>query len=171
MTHMQWALENVDEPYVYRRDGQRDIIRPSLRSRMEEKISRGSAEDCWDWTGSCDPNGYGRISFSGRTQLTHRIAFLLANGHLPTVVRHACDRPPCCNPNHLISGSQTDNLRDMTDRGRHWNQQKTHCSSGHEFTAENTYNKPEGGRSCRTCRAQWMRDFKNRRQAVRHDQD
>lgn len=30
----------------------------------------------------------------------------------------------------------------------------THCSEGHEFTPENTYDRPDGGgRQCRTCNA------------------
>ncbi len=28
---------------------------------------------------------------------------------------------------------------------------KTHCDHGHEFTPENTYAKPSGGRQCRAC--------------------
>ena len=30
--------------------------------------------------------------------------------------------------------------------------QVTHCKRGHEYTIENTYTKPAGGRACRTCK-------------------
>jgi hypothetical protein len=36
-------------------------------------------------------------------------------------------------------------------------QQKTHCSKGHEFTLENTRITPEGWRNCRTCHRMKMR--------------
>jgi hypothetical protein len=33
----------------------------------------------------------------------------------------------------------------------------THCTRGHELTAENTYTDPRGNRRCRTCRRAWPR--------------
>jgi len=51
----------------------------------------------------------------------HRFAWMLANGkEIPTgmVVRHTCDNPPCCNPEHLLVGTHADNMADMDARGR-----------------------------------------------------
>ena len=44
----------------------------------------------------------------------------IANGPIPAEVkvRHTCDNPPCCNPKHLLRGSQLDNIRDRVARGR-----------------------------------------------------
>lgn len=33
-------------------------------------------------------------------------------------LRHSCDNPPCCNPKHLIVGTQAENTQDKIDRGR-----------------------------------------------------
>ena len=44
------------------------------------------------------------------------------------------------------------------------NAAKTCCSSGHEFTPENTYVDPTGKRNCRTCvRAHWRRYYAERK--------
>ena len=50
----------------------------------------------------------------------HRVAYSLTHGQIPerAVVRHQCDNGLCCNPAHLISGTQADNVQDMIDRGR-----------------------------------------------------
>lgn len=34
------------------------------------------------------------------------------------VVRHTCDNPPCCNPEHLSLGTQGDNVRECHAKGR-----------------------------------------------------
>jgi hypothetical protein len=34
------------------------------------------------------------------------------------MVRHSCDNPPCCNPSHLLEGTQLDNMGDAASRGR-----------------------------------------------------
>jgi predicted DNA-binding protein (UPF0251 family) len=83
-------------------------------------------DDCIEWTGATTKRGYGKRQIKGKHYLVHRLAFQERHGYLPTVVRHTCDNPPCHNPDHLIPGTQADNMRDMVDRGRsnagrkHW---------------------------------------------------
>ena len=85
----------------------------------------------------------------------HRHAWEQAYGPIPEgmCVLHRCDNPPCYNAGHLFLGSKGDNLRDMCAKGRHWQQQKTHCLKGHEYTKENTYEPPNkpGTRECKAC--------------------
>lgn len=45
---------------------------------------------------------------------------VLVNGEIPAdmVVRHTCDNSKCINPEHLILGTQADNVQDCVDRNR-----------------------------------------------------
>lgn len=90
--------------------------------RFWEKVDRSGP--CWVWTGFRDARGYGKFAAAGSRAApvsAHRLAWLYANNEMigrPYVVRHKCDNPPCCNPDHLEIGTQHDNSRDMLERGR-----------------------------------------------------
>ena len=75
--------------------------------------------DCLEWTGGFLYNGYGRTKAYGKYWYTHRLALELegvdTTGHN---VLHSCDNPRCCNPNHLRTGTQQDNMADRNSRGR-----------------------------------------------------
>lgn len=92
--------------------------------RQVEQLPNG----CWRWLGrSRDRKGYGRFSLEGRLLLAHRAAWLLFVGAIPDglMVRHRCPgggRPWCVNPDHLLLGTNTDNMQDMLTDGRHWAQ-------------------------------------------------
>lgn len=77
---------------------------------------------CWLWSGQCDRFGYGLVTTSKiRNKLAHRIAWTAFYGEIPAdlVVRHRCDVPACCNPDHLELGTHLDNSRDCISRDRH----------------------------------------------------
>ena len=88
---------------------------PSIE-KLKKNVSI-SKDGCWEWAGSLNHGGYGQW---GEVYGVHRIAWSLTNGEIPKgmVVRHDCDNPPCCNPEHLRLGTQADNVKDMRDRGR-----------------------------------------------------
>ena len=77
--------------------------------------------DCLVFTGYKMPNhtkaggaGYGKIAVAGKRWLAHRyVASLLG---LVGTVRHTCDNRPCCNPAHLVGGTQQDNMIDKSMR-------------------------------------------------------
>lgn len=77
-------------------------------------------EACWPWKGYRWPSGYGRVIRKGRNIRTHRLAFMLARGPIPTGmhVLHHCDNPPCCNPAHLFLGTHDTNMADKKAKGR-----------------------------------------------------
>lgn len=74
---------------------------------------------CKLWTGPWNKvNGYGYTHHEGAKTSVHRLAFFLANGYWPKICRHTCDVKLCWNPDHLIDGTQADNIRDAMERGR-----------------------------------------------------
>lgn len=80
--------------------------------------------DCLNFDGFLNQWGYGMCWHNGSSQLAHRVAYTEARG-LPIesikgkVVRHTCDNPTCVNPEHLLIGTQQDNMDDKMRRGRH----------------------------------------------------
>lgn len=81
-------------------------------------MSQKPIGDCIEWQGS-KRNGYGRRRYKGKVWSAHR-AVLDELGLLdPTkLVLHKCDNPSCVNPDHLFQGTQTDNMKDMSAKGR-----------------------------------------------------
>lgn len=80
-----------------------------------DSVSRGRPNECWPWTGRLTRDGYGAF---GRKR-AHRVAYWLNGGEIDgKIIRHRCDNPACCNPNHLIAGTHADNVRDRVERGR-----------------------------------------------------
>lgn len=90
----------------------------SIVQRFWPKVDRREPHECWPWTASTNPHGYGQIKVRDKLQRAHRVAYWLTHGVWPPVVRHTCDNPPCCNPAHLLPGTQSENRQDMYDRGR-----------------------------------------------------
>jgi len=83
---------------------------------------------CWIWSGATNTAGYGQTQFLGRLRLVHRIVHMCKSGVFPArseVIMHTCDVPSCINPAHLKSGSQRENMYDMSNKGRaHWQASK-----------------------------------------------
>jgi hypothetical protein len=109
---------------------------------------------CIEWKGARSAAGYAVKRHEGKVQYVHRLIFQSAWGIVlkpDQKVRHTCDNPGCVNPMHMQLGTQKDNMQDASQRKRLFNQRKTHCINGHEFTSENTYLRAEGGRKCKQC--------------------
>ena len=93
-----------------------------LSERFWSKVDKQGSTECWPWTASVVKNlGYGQFGMGGTMMRSHRVAWELSNGPIPAgmFVLHKCDNPPCCNPQHLFIGTQTDNMQDALAKGRH----------------------------------------------------
>jgi hypothetical protein len=96
-------------------------------ARFWEKV-RQSPSGCWEWTANRAGGGrqrlYGQFTANvdGRrvALYAHRLSWQMAHGAIPAghYVCHACDNTICVNPAHLFLGSQFDNMRDASAKGR-----------------------------------------------------
>lgn len=88
--------------------------------RFEEKFSMEPNTGCWLWSASSTKAGYGLFHYEGRLQLAHRVSHQMYIGDVGTsVVMHTCDTPSCVNPDHLVLGTQGENIRSSVGKGRH----------------------------------------------------
>jgi hypothetical protein len=73
-----------------------------LPANMQSKITL--VGDCWEWTGSRNPKGYGSVTNGkGASMLAHRRSYEIFNGPIPDgfEVDHLCENTSCVNPAHL----------------------------------------------------------------------
>lgn len=81
-------------------------------------------EDCWNWTGCSDKDGYGRFNTrpNGIKKMVaaHRYCWEIFKPKIPDgiLLLHKCDWPPCVNPSHLFLGTHKDNVDDMISKER-----------------------------------------------------
>ena len=76
---------------------------------------------CWLWTGARKSQmGYGAIWCRPRLLSAHRLSWYIKHGPIPRgmMVLHRCDNPLCIRPSHLYLGTHTENMADMSKRGR-----------------------------------------------------
>lgn len=87
--------------------------------------------ECWKCT-SHKPNKYGYfiIHCENKAIGLHRYMYEIHKGviKLGNVIRHTCDNKWCINPEHLIEGTQADNMQDMVNRDRSLQGSKNHNS-------------------------------------------
>ena len=130
MTREARALKGYQR-YRLRKRGVDVPFLPSHRSHKEPArfwsfVDKSAGKNaCWPWKAGKTSVGYGAYSIglgeARKVYGAHQIALFFSTGQLPVsgrVSRHSCDNPACCNPAHLCWGTQSENIRDMVDRGR-----------------------------------------------------
>jgi hypothetical protein len=92
--------------------------------RFWDNVRIGGPDDCWPWvgdTGTREPTGHVRIWHQGVKIYAHRLAYLLAGGHIDDgeVVMHSvCDRGDCQNYLHMRAGTSAENTRERDEKNR-----------------------------------------------------
>lgn len=111
----------VDDP-----SGQDPTLPPgfskTFRQRFFEKVQKTSS--CWVWTGAINSNGYGWIGKGKNdagTVAAHIASWIIHFGPVPDGldVLHDCpggDNPACVCPQHLWTGTASDNAIDAVEK-------------------------------------------------------
>lgn len=92
------------------------------RCRVERRLSKAFKTDANGCVVSVVANSadYPELKIGGDRISLHR-AVVIARGEellAGVVVRHTCDNPRCVNSEHLVTGTQSQNIRDMYERHR-----------------------------------------------------
>lgn len=94
-------------------------MRKSLAARFMEKV-KIRKDNCWDWAGYKDKDGYGYFKLSKAETRAHRASYLIFKGPITKgmVIMHLCSNRFCTNPSHLKEGSQAENIQDASRKER-----------------------------------------------------
>lgn len=94
------------------------LVLEHCRAKVRDNVEV-SETGCWEWTRSTDGR-YGHIWLLGQRFKAHVAAAILWKGVVTRtrVLRHQCDNPLCCNPDHLRPGTQKQNRWEASERGR-----------------------------------------------------
>lgn len=91
----------------------------SLLDRFLAKVEK-SENGCWNWVGAKFLSGYGLYRTPDKVaHRAHRLSKELHGQPLSAgeVGRHSCDNKLCVRPDHILAGSQGQNMKEAQERG------------------------------------------------------
>jgi len=97
--------------------------------RFWSKVAKGAPDECWEWQGTRDGDGYGVFTEHDEARVNkrvyrkaHQVAFEFEHGWYPAAgsgleLRHLCGNRPCVNVAHLTPGTSQENTDDRLMHG------------------------------------------------------
>lgn len=92
-----------------------------LIDRFNRNTNMAGPDECWEWIGPRNEQGYGKVRYNGRGSLAHRMSYEIHKGPIADGmhVLHSCDNPKCVNPAHLRQGTHRENMDEMVQKKRY----------------------------------------------------
>jgi len=127
------AIKRFKDNEAYARKIGREVGEPGRPANTPEvlwsKVDKRGEDECWEWKGFRNHDGYGRTWINDKGYYAHRVIYSLVypntiSLNAPTsqnetgFLLHTCDNPSCCNPKHLWVGNHADNMADKAEKGR-----------------------------------------------------
>lgn len=116
------AFWSVPSQFKYTRFCAKDCRHLPWEERLWENVVPGAnPDDCWTFKLVANSEGYPYLKKDGKEERVSRLMWELHNGPIPEefVIRHTCDNTKCINPDHLLVGTQSQNIQDCVKRKRH----------------------------------------------------
>jgi hypothetical protein len=95
-------------------------------------VKKENIENCIEWPFCRGKDGYGLITWRGKTFRVHRLMLSLYCGYTPKhlhCLHGPCNNPICINPRHLRWGTDKDNAQDRKRDGTEGNHKGENNSS------------------------------------------
>lgn len=120
-------------------------------ARLWKYLTKGEENQCWEWEGHRDKDGYGIATVDGKNIRAHRLSYEVHHGWIDEamLICHSCDNRPCCNPGHLFEGAPVDNSQDMVKKGRSLTGSRNHKAKLMEANIPEIRALRAAGQTCR----------------------
>jgi len=127
------AIKRLKDNEAYAKRIGREVGEPGRPANTPEvlwsKVDKRDEDECWEWKGFKNHDGYGRTWINDKGYYAHRVIYSLVYPNTITLnapisqdesgfLLHICDNPSCCNPKHLWIGTHADNMADKARKGR-----------------------------------------------------
>lgn len=92
---------------------------PTLADAFYRKVISAGPDDCWDWSGCKDKDGYPLLTFRKKQMRATRVAVIISGREMPDGFHacHDCGNQSCCNPSHIYAGTPKQNSDDKKKHG------------------------------------------------------
>jgi len=111
------------------------VLRPrTTMGRFWSKVRADHTTGCWNWTGSTQASGHGRLTVEGKQHAAYRFLYEQLVAPIPAGLEldHLCNNPRCVNPDHLEPVTPDENKRRFRSIQAAEMGARTTCIRGHE---------------------------------------